>query len=262
MKTKQLIEILQKLDPDGKHDVFINNKDIDYIINQPMFFDSYGHLITKRTNCNQPSEISIKFQGQKINIKPIDTFEYFRNKILSEQIFIDIKPDQGNNIFLNSKILYKKLLNLFFCKKYLEKANLVLYPYKIELGLRIDEEILKTKIEFQTSYKSYLENKYDQNNPIYLNLFTKIIECNNNIILNPVRDDKEFSLLEPTNISDFYFEIINNKMINFIQKTKKHILVETNIDLENFNFDYYFGSQWQKVFDDRINRSLFNDQFI
>lgn len=257
MKTRDLIDILTQYDPTGEKEVLISNNDIDYVIKQPMYDDGKGYLITKRKNSNQPSEISLRTTGEKINLTPINTYEYYRKKILEDQVFVDIKTENNAFYWETSKLTFNKLTSLCYCKNYLSSSNNELYPYKHLLINKINDQINLLISDYHSKYISYCNgiNCDDNAKSVINSLIAKINDANNNIILStPLVYDNSVKI-KITGFKNFEFEIMRN-IINFtfhdIYSNDVWPIKNTNINLKTFDFKKNVSIPWQVLFNNKI----------
>lgn len=93
MKTKILIEELQKIDPSGEMEVCVGNQDIWFLDKQPAYYDGVLQVIKNENGV--VSGIKYIISGNKISLKLFD-LEY---KIMDDPDFPVELPDGGGYIF-------------------------------------------------------------------------------------------------------------------------------------------------------------------
>lgn len=76
MKTKELIELLQKKDPSGETEIMIGNRGITDITLDPMYYDGLG-ILPIFDEQNEVVGIKFRSEGLKINIWAFDLKEVF-----------------------------------------------------------------------------------------------------------------------------------------------------------------------------------------
>lgn len=262
MKTKELIQLLHQYDSTGNKEVLISNCDIDYIIKEPMY-SKKGYLITKRDNYKQkqPSEITLSISNEKINLIPIDTFEYYRKKIIEDQEFIDIKTENNQFYWESTKIYFNKIFSLFYCKEYMKIADKALYPYKEILINKIEKEIQNVFNEYKEKYIDYCMNFKcsDILKMRLLDLVKKLFNENNNVIFStPLLYNNNINI-KSIGIKNFSFEIFEN-VYKFIYQDiyTTNLIDATNIHLETFDVKKSIGSLWENLLNNKIEKLLFD----
>jgi len=262
MKTKDLINILNQYDPNGEKQILISNSDIDYIIKEPMYNDGKGYIITKRNDSkqDQPLEITLKLSDEKINLVPLDTFEYYRKKIIEDQEFIEIKTE--NNVFYweSTKLIFNKLVSLVYCKEYMTNADKNLYPYKDSLSDKIKLQITNLIINYKKDYLKYCNNINCSNNlkTRLLILMDKIFQIKSHVIFGLPMVNNNSITIKTIGFNNFNFEIFDYA----IKYTHKDIYTPqnintTNISTETFDFEKTIGSNWMSLLDNKIEKMLF-----
>jgi len=263
MKTKDLIKLLNQYDTTGEKEVLIANHDIDYIIKEPMYQSNKGYVITKREDYKQkqPSEITISLSNEKINLIPIDTFEYYRKKIIEDQEFITIKTENDQFYWESPKLFFNKLYSLFYCKEYMNISDIKLYPYKDNLIKNINKQIDDLLTEYKEKYFNYCLkiqcNEKIKNN--FLMLINKLFENKTNIIFNIPLVDHNKITIKTTGIKNFKFETYETLYRYIYQDIYTPSFIEaTNINLETFNFEKKIGSHWENLLNNKIEKLLFD----
>ena len=263
MKTKELINLLNQCDATGEKEVLISNQDIDYIVKEPMYYSNKGYVITKREDYkqNQPKEITISLSDEKINLIPLNTFDYYKKKIIEDQEFISIKTE--NNVFYweSAKLFFNKLCSLFYCKEYMTLSDKELYPYKDNLIKKIDENIINIKEEYKKNYLNHCE-KINCNSKLktkFLELIYRIFDSNMNVVFNlPLVDDDKITI-KTVGFKNFKFETFESLYIySYKDIYDKDIYDATNINLESFNFKKTIGSLWESLLNNKIEKLLFD----
>lgn len=79
MKSKELIKILQELDPEGNIEVSVGNVDIIDVELLPAYYDGYLQVLKKdlsKTDCYNIIGLEFKTNGNKIVISPYNIEDY------------------------------------------------------------------------------------------------------------------------------------------------------------------------------------------
>lgn len=264
MKSRDLIKLINRLDPEGDNEVLINNLDIDYIQpSEPMYWDHKGYVIEHRGVCNEPTSIILRTSGRKINISVIDPFEYFEQKILQEQKFTDIQTENSYFFWESPKIYFNKLFSSFYCIEYLKTSDKDLYPYKQTLTTKITNYISNLTKSFFTEYLNYCDKltqeTYEEINLIK-SLISKIYSINPNIVFNLPKKQINNTILLNTNTIKGFFFTLNNNIVNYeavdIYDTTASNNTYPNINIDTFDFESLLSDPWGKLFNQKIENKL------
>jgi len=116
MKTKDLIKILNELDPSGESQVCILNEDIKYIGMREAYWDGRLEMVTKRSENGWPLKSKITSSGTKIDIVPVDLEDIYIDSILygQQEYIIDVESERN----YWSMWTHKKFRWLDFCENY------------------------------------------------------------------------------------------------------------------------------------------------
>lgn len=265
MKSKDLIKLIQQLDPEGESDILINDYDIDYIHpSKPMYWDNKAYVIESRGECRQPKKITLKTSGKKINISPIHPYEYFEQKIIQDQTFIDIETENSMFFWESPKIYFNKLFSCKYCKEYLKDADPDLYPYKKPLTQKISNYISNLTSNFYKEYLHYCDKLVEETLEeieIIKNLISKIHSVNPQIIFNLPRKqlDNNTIHLTTTSIKGFFFSLKSNILTYEVRDIYDSSASSTNyvdININTFDFQKLLSEPWENLLYQKIENKF------
>lgn len=150
MKTKDLIEQLNKIDPDGVMEVCVDNQDIMYIDYMPAYWDGRLEKITKRDKHGRPEETLITSSGSKIKLYTLDLADYYEESILEEGKEYPIKSIGYQPRVLNRKFQYAFHTHLTL--EYFKKNN--------KINIRGEDKDLIDNIDNKITLVKSLKEEY------------------------------------------------------------------------------------------------------
>lgn len=151
MKTKKLIELLQKEDPNGNCEVLIGNMDILPIIySEAGYWDGRMRLAEYDKGSNFPNRIRVTSSGSKINLVPIDPEDQFIMSILDYQEEFDYDVEDGSKTYPFNHEHYRSL-NTKICWLHVAESYCVWY-FKDEQRKLKEEKTRQLIVDLKVKY--------------------------------------------------------------------------------------------------------------
>lgn len=240
MKTKELVKILNDIDPEGEMDVCINNQDISGLIcAEPAYWDGRLQKVTKRDKYGDALETTITTGGSKINLSPIDLCDKYTSALLyyGQEYPIFTSGGMPNNYsWLDADWTSKKVDWLIWTEKYIE-SDMKSGGYTKEPEKKLEFiKNLKDKYRAETvkALKEYASNNFrrrQRNSAI--KLLDKLTE-KRPIILDVFRHGSNYVAMSGSAWKSHEFQIYKNGDVKYKKFSDKYW---TSIDLEFFDFD-------------------------
>lgn len=159
MKTKVLIELLQKEDPSGEQEVCINNMDIHYVCSEPAYWDGPLQVLERDEECEYYNIIGAKYRrsGVKVNITPLSISDAICNNTDLPVDYSELNEDRqvsSRKAHDNLRAWYKNMENE------LEENHFVLWAKKKAESITSDFE------DVVDIAKSFFKENLDRNDPL------------------------------------------------------------------------------------------------